>query len=262
MTALTSGKRWYAFLQANLEGNRPEGCMTMRSTEEWRARARQDPLHAVASHPGTDNNRWDVDAFYELGRSDWADFQRHWEGYLGRPLGGTCLEIGSGAGRITGPLTHAFGNVIGTDVSPAMLQLAGSRAPAAEFLLIEDTALPLPSGSVDAVFSCHVLQHFEREVEVARALREAHRVLRPHGSLMVHLLVSHGERTPLRAIYAEARHQIMLRKRRGQGVTVVRRYHIDTVRELLRSAGFSDIEMREFPVVSNGDPHAFWFARA
>ncbi len=40
----------------------------------------------------------------------------------------------------------------------------------------------LPSGSVDLVYNCHVLEHFKRR-EVPRVLREWHRVLRPGGVL-------------------------------------------------------------------------------
>lgn len=40
--------------------------------------------------------------------------------------------------------------------------------------------LPFASGSVDAIFSSHVLEHLDREV-TERFLAEAHRVLRPGG---------------------------------------------------------------------------------
>ena len=231
----------------------------MRSTEEWRARARKDPLHAVAAHPGTDGNRWNEEAFYALGRSDWADFRTHWEQYAGQ-LTGTCVEVGCGAGRITHALCSTFERVIGIDVSEDMIDLA-RQAANAEYYVVEDASIPLSSASADAVFTCHVLQHFESEADVVSALREGHRVLKPGGTIMAHLLVVQSSGSRFRNGVREARYQLAVRMRGGQGITVARRYHVKAVRDMFEAAGLRDVQMREFRLTSNDDPHAFWFGR-
>lgn len=43
----------------------------------------------------------------------------------------------------------------------------------------------LPDGSVDVVFASNVFEHFLSKADVLRALREAHRVLRPGGRMIV-----------------------------------------------------------------------------
>jgi ubiquinone/menaquinone biosynthesis C-methylase UbiE len=255
-------------LQEALEGhhaafqspvNRLAESVVMRSTEEWRARARRDPLHAVAAHPGTEGNRWDKEEFYALGRSDWADFRTQWEQYA-EPLSGTCVEIGCGAGRITHALCLDFDKVIGLDVSEDMIDLARQVANA-EYHVVEDASIPLSNGSADAVFTCHVLQHFESLGDVVSALRESHRVLRDGGTIMAHLLVVQSSRSRFRSVIREGRYQLAVRMHGGQGITVARRYHTKAVRDMFEAAGFKDVQMREFRVTSNGDPHAFWFGR-
>lgn len=231
----------------------------MRSTAEWRARAREDPYHAVASHPGTEGRRWDVGAFYELGQSDWADFKARWEQYAGG-LSGTCLEVGCGAGRITREICNDFEKVIAVDASQDMVELA-SRVADAEYHLVDDSALPIRSGSVQAVFSCHVFQHFESEHEVVDTLRESCRVLAPGGTIMAHLLVSQSTEKLWRLRLREGRYRLGVRIQPRRGLTIARRYHIDRVRLMFESSGFKQVEMREFRVTSNSDPHPFWFGR-
>ena len=55
----------------------------MKSNVEWKKWGEVDPLYAVASWAGKQrgqSNPWTDEEFYELGRSDWADFVRHWQG--------------------------------------------------------------------------------------------------------------------------------------------------------------------------------------
>lgn len=75
-----------------------------RTAQEWQAYAANDPLYAVASWEGKQDGGWNFDDFYALGRSDWEDFKQRWAHYT--DLNGVCLEIGSGAGRITAPMSE------------------------------------------------------------------------------------------------------------------------------------------------------------
>jgi ubiquinone/menaquinone biosynthesis C-methylase UbiE len=231
------------------------------TTREWRTLAEDDPLFAVAAWPEKSGGRWTAEDFYAVGESDWKDFRARWEQYTGAPLDGTCLELGCGAGRITRPLTATFARVIAVDVSARMIELAESVCDA-ELHLVEDARLPLADGSVDAAFTCHVLQHLERLEAVDDSVRELHRVLRPGGTVMAHLLLEVAPDSILRRARTEARLRLVRSLNANRGAySRVRRYRPDEVRAVLEDAGFADVELREFRVRSNDGLHAFWFGR-
>jgi SAM-dependent methyltransferase len=75
----------------------------------------------------------------------------------------TCLEFGSGVGRVTKWLAQSFGYVIGCDVSPAHLAIArkycGSESPAVEFRRIGTRQDLRELPNVDLLYSIIVLQH-------------------------------------------------------------------------------------------------------
>jgi ubiquinone/menaquinone biosynthesis C-methylase UbiE len=231
----------------------------VRSTREWRVRAEQDPWYAAAAHPGKEDRAWQADEFYALGRSNWEDFERHWRQYE-PDLGGTVLEIGCGPGRVTKTLMERFDRVIALDVSARMIQLARKVAEA-EYHVVDDTRMPVADRSVDAIFTCHVLQHFESKDQVKESLNESHRVLREGGTIMVHLLLKGADDQHERSSLATLKTALGLRLWRGRGYTLIRRYHGDEVRAMLEAAGFRDVEMREFRVRPNGGPHVFWLGR-
>ncbi len=232
----------------------------MRSTEEWRRRADEDAMFAVASHPGKEGGAWEAAAFYELGRVDWADFEPRWAAYAGS-LHGTVLEIGCGAGRITKQLAQTFDHVVGLDVSKEMLRLTSEAVPEAELHLVDDVRLPVTSQSVDAVFTCHVWQHYEEQAEVNEQIRECFEALRPEGTLMAHLLLIDHPVDVVRGMTHEARRRVQKRLHPARSHTQVRRYAASTVRAMFEGAGFEQVELHEFRVRSNHGLHPFWFAR-
>lgn len=235
----------------------------LKTTAEWRALARFDALYVVATWPGK-QGAWTEAEFYAVGQSDWADFKRHWQHYWPE-LGGTCLEIGCGAGRITHALAEDFERVVALDVSADMIDLARAVSPGhVEFRQVDGTEIPLEDASVDGVFTCHVLQHLDGLRPVADYLAEARRVLRPGGSLMVQLGL-HSAPMPL---WARAREEVRLwrsRRARANGSVDlncrVKLYRREEILATLEPLGFGGIELRVFPVRSNGAPHAFWLAR-
>ncbi|MFC8519236.1 class I SAM-dependent methyltransferase [Streptomyces sp. NPDC057257] len=104
---------------------------------------------------------------------------------LGLREGGRVLDAGCGTGRALPPLRAAVGPsgvVVGADLTPEMLQAAvrAGRGRDGRLLLADVAALPLRSGSLDAVFAAGLIAHLPRPAE---NLRELARVVRPGGVL-------------------------------------------------------------------------------
>lgn len=104
------------------------------------------------------------------------------ERLLARIPPGPALDAACGTGRHTVTLVKHGHEVIGVDQSPEMLELAATKAPEAQFRIGELTELPVPNASVDLVFCALALSHLR---DVAEAIAEFRRVLRPGGRLIV-----------------------------------------------------------------------------
>ena len=77
--------------------------------------------------------------------------------------------------------------VTGVDVSPRVVDAARRRHPALDAVVADVRRLPFADGSFDAIVSNSTLDHFDSPDEIAWALNELARVLRPGGTLVVTL---------------------------------------------------------------------------
>ncbi len=100
-------------------------------------------------------------------------------------LGGRVLELGCGAGRITGYLGARGGEVLGLDISQAMVDYCRARYPDLEFQLGDLSDLSaLPERSRDVIVAEFNVLGVLDEVERKRVLREIHRLLTDDGLLL------------------------------------------------------------------------------
>lgn len=139
------------------------------------------------------------------------------------PGGLVAVDGGCGDGFLTEALAGRFARVLAFDHSPERLAAARKRVPAphVSFECAELDALPLPAASADACFLSMVLHHVP---EIGPVLREARRVLRPGGRVVVADLAPHGE---------EALRESMGDLRLGLDPAALE--------EALREAGFRDV---------------------
>ncbi|KWX25273.1 SAM-dependent methyltransferase [Mycolicibacterium wolinskyi] len=103
---------------------------------------------------------------------------------LGDVDGRTVLDAACGPGLYAEELVSRGARVIGLDISPRMVELAGQRVPDGDFR-VHDLSAPLdwlPDRSVDLVLFALALEYLD---DRPAALREFHRVLRPGGALVL-----------------------------------------------------------------------------
>jgi SAM-dependent methyltransferase len=101
--------------------------------------------------------------------------------------GGVAIDVGCGTGRALPPLRMAVGpsgTVVALDITPEMLDMARPAATlaAASLVVADARALPLPDGSVDAIFAAGLINHLP---DTGAGLRELARVTRPGGLLVL-----------------------------------------------------------------------------
>ncbi|MFI1221657.1 MULTISPECIES: class I SAM-dependent methyltransferase [unclassified Streptomyces] len=97
---------------------------------------------------------------------------------------GIVLDLGSGTGRVAEHLASSTRRVIAVDRSAGMLEYARESFPPERGVALRSDIrnLPVKDGTIDGIVCSGVLHHLP---EWRRALREAARVLRPGGRLIV-----------------------------------------------------------------------------
>jgi SAM-dependent methyltransferase len=159
----------------------------------WEALARSDPLWAVLSEPDKRARTWNVEAFLATVEAFIEELFRRAEASGGRVRFGRAVDFGCGVGRLSRALASRFGEVVGVDVSPTMVEIAralNQDRPNLSFLLNQRGDLrALPDGFADLACSHITLQHIEPAL-AERYIAEMFRITRP-GGLVYMQTVSH-----------------------------------------------------------------------
>jgi len=134
-------------------------------------------------------------------------FRRHevvYEFLAPRVAGQQVLEVGCGEGYGTALLARSAARIVGVDYDAAAAAHAARSYPAARFARANLAALPVPSGSFDALVTLQVIEHVWNHPEF---VGECRRAVRPGGRLLVstpnRLTFSPGRDTPLNPFHTK-----------------------------------------------------------
>lgn len=154
---------------------------------DWTVLGERDPLWAVLVDPATKGGRWEPAQFLAAGEREVAS-SLELVASAGLPTtGGRALDFGCGAGRLTQALAGRYGEAVGVDVSPTMLQAAAQLDTAGRCTFVANDTTDLSQfadGGFDLALSSLVLQHVPPALAEGY-LAELVRVVRPGGAVVV-----------------------------------------------------------------------------
>jgi SAM-dependent methyltransferase len=164
-------------------------------------------------------------------------------------LGPVC-DLGCGPGHVARYLNERGIRVIGVDLSAVMVALARELNPSIEFRQGSMLSLDIEDGAMDGIVAFYSIIHVPR-AEIAVALAEMNRVLRPGGLLLLAFHV--GDET------------VHLDEWWGQRVSVdFLFFRPKEISDYLEAAGFEIeeiVEREPYPDVEHQSRRAYIFAR-
>lgn len=165
-------------------------------------------------------------------------------------LNGTLLELGFGTGFMLQAAAEKFDRVLGIEIAPYWLPLAGKRLAesrrTAALACASAYCIPLPEASVDVIVALDVLEHLSDPLTM---LNEAFRVLKPGGVLFMSTpnRFTPGLEPHVRlwgvGLLPRRLQLVYVRWRRGVDYTDVRTKSLFALSKLLRASLFKSWEI-------------------
>jgi SAM-dependent methyltransferase len=106
--------------------------------------------------------------------------------------GGTVCDLGCGPGHVAAHLASLGVNAIGVDLSPQMIAEARRRFPSVDYQVGDMLDMEMEAESLGGIVALYSTIHLRRD-KLPQALREANRILRPGGLLLVSFHRGQGE---------------------------------------------------------------------
>lgn len=167
--------------------------------------------------------------------------------------GEKVLDSGCGNGRLFEVLKNIDVDYFGVDISGKLVAIAKKKYPKAKFMVGDSLNLPFPGNFFDKIYSISVLHHIPSQEFRLSYLKEARRVLRQEGILVLRVWDFWKRRKGLKLIFKYALLKLVREKKldfrdvflpwkSSEGKTLVERYfHCFTKGELenlAKKAGF------------------------
>ena len=99
--------------------------------------------------------------------------------------GEKILDLGCGNGRLYELFKNRNIDYYGVDISEKLIEIAKTRYPKAKFQVTDPLNLPFPGNFFDKIFSIAVLHHIPSIEFRLQFLKEARRILKPEGTLIL-----------------------------------------------------------------------------
>jgi ubiquinone/menaquinone biosynthesis C-methylase UbiE len=189
---------------------------------------------------------------HEDASSPWYQLVRE---QIGKVEGLSILEVACGRGGFVSELARAGARATGCDFSFAALRVAREKLLKADTErgsgLIQGDAqsLPFADNSFDLIVSCETIEHLP---EAKQAVREMHRVTRPHGKLFL-TTPNYSNFMGLYELYSRFRHP-----GRKDDQPFDRRQWFPQIERFVRDAGWrilrTDGTVHQFPFFPGRNP--------
>jgi ubiquinone/menaquinone biosynthesis C-methylase UbiE len=133
--------------------------------KNWNGFAKEDPLWGILTDPSKKGGKWDEAEFFNSGKRGVLSLVRHAQTLKADMPMGSALDFGCGVGRFTQALCDHYEECHGVDISPTMIDMAGTKNKYGErcryhLNVINDLTL-FDDNVFDFVLSRLVLQHME-----------------------------------------------------------------------------------------------------
>lgn len=124
-----------------------------------------------------------ADKYSRVREKDWKEFDFLFDKYLS--LKNRVLDLGCGNGRFYDPFIERKADYFGTDSSSKLIEIAQKNHHRGNFQIAAGDSLPFASDYFDKIFSIAVLHHIPSVAFRLQFLKEAKRVLKDGGYLIL-----------------------------------------------------------------------------